>query len=248
LVVRSGANPFASVGESERLEIVEKVSHSIEPVDPGEEPFRTPASYAIFTSQVAVERCETDASLRRRLERAIAGGQVAAVGAATAEALTRHGIVPRLVARGSAENILQLLPEDLGGQRILLPCGEDASTELSEGLRQRGAHAVRAVVYRKVARPRDAGLDREILEKPFAVFCATSPSAARWLFEGLSGSAMARLRKTPAVVLGRFTRRFLEAHRVERIEVTPEARFGAALGVLERLAGEGSVKDPRLKT
>ena len=240
LVVRSGANPFASVGESPTLEIVEKVSHTIEPLDPGEEPLASPARLTIFSSQVAVERFGSDPVLALRLRGVIAGGEVAAVGTMTAEALRRGGIVPQVVAKGSAESLLQSLPREMAGWRVLLACGEDASPELPDGLHRRGAHVARAVVYRKVPRPPDAALAREILEEPFAAFCATSPSAARWLFDGLEGAPADRLRATPAVVLGRFTRRFLEAHRVAQIEVAPEPRFRSALAVLERLASPPS--------
>ena len=154
----------------------------------------------------------------------------------TAEALAARGIKSDLVAGGSAEDILERLPGDLSGRRFLLPCGEDANPELAERLGSRGAHLVRLVLYRKVPRPRDPGLEREILERPFAAFCTTSPSAARWLFEGLGEAATRRLQETPAVVLGRFTRRFLESHGVSRIVVTGEARFAEAVGLLETLA------------
>ena len=92
------------------------------------------------------------------------------------------------------------------------------------------------MVYRKVARPHDGELAREILARPFGAFCTTSPSAARWLFEGLPPDAADRLRRTPAVVLGRFTRRFLESHGVEHIATTEEQRFAAAVRLLEELA------------
>jgi len=236
LVVRSGANPFASVGQSASVEIVERVSHTIQPLDPGEEPFRGRARLTIFTSQVAVERCVSDPELERRLRGAIAGGQVAAVGTMTAEALRRHGIEPELVGKGSAESILESLPHNLEGWQVLLPCGEDASSELPEGLRYRAAHVARAVVYRKAPRPRDASFEQEVTERPFAAFLTTSPSAAIWLFERLPEAPAARLRATPAVVLGRFTRRLLETYGVAHIETAPEAHFGAALHALERLA------------
>jgi uroporphyrinogen-III synthase len=237
LVVRSGANPFVSVGESWVAEIVEKVSHKIQYLDPGEEPFTSPAQLTIFTSQVSVERCASDARLSERLRDAIAEGQVAAVGTMTAEALRGHGIEPQLVGKGSAESLLQSLPNDLKGWRVLLPCGEDSSSDLPEGLRRRGARVARAVLYRKVPQPRDPDFEREVIEDPFAAFLATSPSAATWLFERLPDAPAERLRATPAVVLGRFTRRMLENYGVARIETAPEAHFGAARRALERLAG-----------
>jgi uroporphyrinogen III methyltransferase / synthase len=240
LVVRSGANPFASVGESGFVEIVEKVSHAIHPLDPVEEQFASPARLTVFTSQVSVERCASDAKLAKWVKGAIAGGQVAAVGTMTADALRGHGIETQMVGKGSAESILQSLPNDLQGWRVLLPCGEDASSELPEGLRRRGAHVERAVLYRKVPRPRDADFEREVVEDPFSAFLTTSPSAAIWLFERLPDAPAERLRSTPAVVLGRFTRRMLESYGVARIETAPEAHFDAARRTLEGLAGAAS--------
>jgi uroporphyrinogen III methyltransferase/synthase len=236
LVVRSGANPFVSLGESPRIDIVEKMSHSIEPVEPDVGVLETPADLAVLTSQVAVERLFSDPRLAALFGKALERGRIAAVGAVTDEALRQKGVSPAIVAEGSAESVLEKLGADLSGWRVVFPCGEDASPELPEGLRSRGAHVALLVLYRKVPNPPDADLEREILQHPFSAFCTTSPSAARWLFSGLGEPAAERLRRTPAVVLGRFTRRFLESHGVERIAVTEEARFAAALGLLETLA------------
>ncbi len=236
LVVRAGANPFLSVGNSAAVEVVERVSHTIEPVTPPQEGAGGPVDLAIFTSQVSVERVTGDADLSRLLLRVRGAKRVAAVGPVTAEALSARGIVPQLVAAGSGETLLERLPQRLEGWRMVLPCGEDAGSDLPEGLRRRGAHVDAVVVYRKILQGRDAELERDILERPFAAFCATSPSAAGWLFEGLGESAVERLRRTPAVVLGRFTRRFLEAHGVDRIAVTDDPRFASALRLLEELA------------
>ena len=236
LVVRSGANPFASFAPSSRIEILEKSSHSIEPLEPDLAPLETPAEFAVFTSQVAVESLFADKRRASLFLAATAGGIVVAVGPVTGEALRARRVAVNFVAAGSGESVAERLPRDLSGRRVLLPCGEDASPELPERLRSRGARVARMVLYRKVARPRDPGLEREILERPFAAFCTTSPSAARWLFEGLGEAAIRRLQATPAVVLGRFTRRFLESHGVSRIGVTEEARFVEAVALLETLA------------
>jgi uroporphyrinogen III methyltransferase / synthase len=240
LVVRSGMNPFAALAESPRIEIVEKSSHVIEPVAARADAIEGAFQLAVFTSQIAVERLASDPDLLAAFRRALTGGRVAAVGAVTAEALEHHGIHATMTAAGSADGVLELLPKALDGWRVLLPCGQDASEELPEGLRYRGAHVVPVVVYRKVPRPHDAILAKEILEHPFAAFCTTSPSAARWLFESLPEAAADRLRATPAVVLGRFTRRFLESHGVSHIEMTEEQRFAAAVQLLERLALAGA--------
>ena len=240
LVVRSGANPFASFAGSTQVEIVERVSHAIVPVEPAPGALEAPADWVIFTSQVGVERVFGDTGLASRFREGSAGARLVAVGAATGEALESRGERADLVAGGSAESVLERLPPDLTGRAVLLPCGEDASPDLPERLRSRGARVNRVVLYRKAANPRVAALESEILERPFAAFCTTSPSAARWLFHGLGDAAAARLRGTPAVVLGRFTRRFLESHGVVRIEVTEEARFSEAVELLELLAAAPS--------
>ena len=236
LAVRSGANPFVSLAQSSRIEILEKASHSIERLEPDDAVLEVPADFVVFTSQVAVETLFADPRRAALFRSATAGGRVIAVGAATQGALAAKGVVVDIVAAGSGESVLQRLPGDLSGRRFLLPCAEDSTPELPERLNSRSAHVARLVLYRKVPRPHDPGLEREIVEKPFAAFCTTSPSAARWLFDGLGEAATRRLQATPAVVLGRYTRRFLEAHGVSRIEVTEEARFSEAVGLLEALA------------
>lgn len=236
LVVRSGANPFLSLGESSTVQVIERSSHTIGDVEvPADRP-EGRADLILFTSQVAVERAATDPRLGFLLAAAGKGARLAAVGSVTAEALAEHGVPPRITAGGSAEALLEKLPRNLTGWRVVFPCGDDAAEELPAELRARGARVERLVVYRKIPRPHDPALDREILEEPFAAFCTTSPSAVRWLFDGLSREAAARLRQTDAVVLGPTTRRYLEELGVERIATTPTASFSEALRLLEYLA------------
>jgi uroporphyrinogen III methyltransferase/synthase len=226
------------------VEIVEKVSHSIEPLREGFEQLDSAADLAIFTSQVAVRRLSEEPGLLDRFRKAISRGRIAAVGAATAAALGKEGLAVAIVAAGSSESVLADLPHDLEGQRVLLPRGHDASEELPAGLAQRGAHVLPIVLYRKVLRPRDDNLDSEIVESPFAAFCATSPAAAGWLFEGIGAAPLERLRAVPAVTLGRFTARFLASHGIIRVEIAPEANFESAAQLLVAVAtGSRSVAD-----
>ena len=236
LVVRSGENPFPFAPGPLSVEIVEKVSHSIEPLREGVEQLDSAADLAIFTSQVAVRRLSEEPGLLDRFRKAISRGRIAAVGAATAAALGKEGLAVAIVAAGSSEGVLADLPHDLEGQRVLLPRGQDASEELPAGLAHRGAHVLPIVLYRKVLRPRDDNLDSEIVESPFAAFCATSPAAACWLFEGIGAAPLARLRAIPAVTLGRFTARFLASHGIIRVEIAPEANFTSAAQLLVAVA------------
>ncbi|HEY1252206.1 MAG TPA: uroporphyrinogen-III synthase [Thermoanaerobaculia bacterium] len=237
LVVRSGANPFARLSPRTGVEIVERVSHTIQPLPVPPGAFERSVDFVVFTSQVTVERLLSDDALAPSVRRLIAGGRLVAVGPATEGALRRRGLFPDVVARGGAESVLERLPRRLEGQHVLHPCAEDATPELGEGLRRRGASVTRLPVYRKVPTPTDPTLAREIVARPFTAFCVTSPSAATWLFTGLPADAVQRLRRTPAVVLGPYTRRYLESHGVEHIAVTDEARFDAAAKMLEALAG-----------
>lgn len=240
LVVRSGANPHPFASGPLRVEIVERVSHSVEPFVSGGEALGPTAQLAIFTSQIAVRRLFEEKALLDRFREAISGGRVAAVGQATAEALRAGRIEPSIVAAGSGQSVLDRLPSRLEGWRILLPRGEDATEELPEALIRRGASVARVVLYRKIPRPPDPELEKEMLERPFAAFCTTSPAAARWLFGAVGEQALGRLRDTPAVVLGRFTGRFLAAHGITRIQVAREATFVEAASLLEALAVAGA--------
>ena len=237
LVVRSGARPFGLVPG---VEVIEYVSHAIEPVAP--EPGEWAAGWdtVIVTSQVSVERIARDARDAEALRRTLEHGTLVAVGEATAQALRRHGLSPDVVAAGSARSMLESLSASLSGQRVLWPCGEDASRDLTRLLEERGARVTRLVLYRKRAVPSNPGLSTEILERRPAAFCATSPAAADWIFAGLSSDAAQRLRAIPAVALGPSTLERLADLGVERVEMAAEARFASAGKLLARLASGGA--------
>jgi uroporphyrinogen-III synthase len=244
LVVRSGAaGAFPRPAQNARYQLTDKVTHEIVPVSPDLSELGPPADLAVFTSRVGVRRLFEEPSLPQLLQKALASknGKVAAVGEGTADALRERGIVPDLVGGGSGETLLRSLPETLAGWRILLPRGEDGTAEVPEELHRRGAAVVPLLLYRKLPLPPDGALDIRVARGEFSAFAATSPSAASWLFQSSTAVSRARLRDTPAVVLGRFTRRYLESHDVARIHVTREASFAA---LLERLGELALADDP----
>jgi uroporphyrinogen-III synthase len=189
---------------------------------------------ALFTSRIAVARA-LEGALGAAVRGCVRRKGIVAVGPATGAALLAAGIVPALVAAGSAASVLEALALRLDGVVILFPCGEDALAELPAGLEARGARVHRVVVYRKVANPPPAELSDELRGRPFSAACATSPAAARWLFAALEPEDAERLRGTPWAVLGPETRRCLESLGVRRIALAG-ARFPAALALLEKLA------------
>jgi uroporphyrinogen-III synthase len=240
LVIRSGAIAFPQPPASEGVVIVETVSHAVDPVPSSLEALSEPATLAVFTSQIAVRLLLENPETAIRFRECVAGGQVAAVGDATAESLARYGVAVSIVAAGSGSSVIDRLPRRLDGWRVLLPRGEDATRDLPEALAGRGARLAPMVLYRKAPVAFDAALGEEIAGGHFAAFCTTSPAAARWLFAGASDAAMSRLREVPAVVLGRFTGRYLGSHGIARVEVAPEPSFASALSRLVSLAQSGS--------
>lgn len=236
LVIRSGGIPFPRPEAGAGFEVVEKVSHDIVPLPPEPGEFAEPAALAVFTSQIAVRILLDEPARASRFRDCLAGGRVAAVGDVTAEALRRRGVEPAVVAAGYGTSVLDLLPADLQGWEVVLPRGADATEELAEGLRRRRARVAPVVLYRKDPVPADPALDAEVAAGRFSAFCTTSPAAARWLFETSGEEALRRLRATPAVVLGRFTGRYLGSHGIARVEAAPEPSFASALDALRGLA------------
>jgi uroporphyrinogen-III synthase len=233
LVVRSGARPFGSV---DGVEVLEYVSHTVEPVASNRGDWSGGFDTVIVTSQTAVEQIARNAGLAEALASILEGASLVAVGEATAELLRLQGFMPDRVAAGSARSILEGISSSAGGRRVLWPSGEAASLDLVSLLRERGAEVRRVVLYRKRPTAQGPGLSAEVLARRPTAFCTTSPAAAEWLFEGLVPEAAEQLRGTPAVALGTATLERLASLGVETVRVAPEARFRSAGSLLARLA------------
>jgi uroporphyrinogen-III synthase len=233
LVVRSGPRPFGSVDGAELLEYV---SHTIEPLSPDAADWSGRFDTVVVTSQTAVEQIARDAARADALRSILETASLYAVGESTAELLQLHGFSPDRVAAGSARSILESLAGSAAGRRVLWPSGEEASLDLVSLLRERGTEVRRIVLYRKRAAAQGPGLSAEVVARRPVAFCATSPSAADWLFAGLEPEAAEHLRATPGVALGNPTLERLAALGVETVQVAPEARFRSAGTLLARLA------------
>ena len=233
LVVRSGARPFGAV---DGAEVLEYVSHTVEPVNSDPAEWSGTFDTVIVTSQTAVEQIARDAPRAEALRSILATADLVAVGEATAELLQLQGFSPDRVAAGSARSILENLAVNVAGRRVLWPSGEEVSLDLVSLLRERGAEVRRIILYRKTPTALGPGLSAEVLARRPAAFCATSPAAADWLFQGLVAEAAQHLRTTPAVALGNATLERLASLGVETVRVAPEARFRSAGTLLGRLA------------
>jgi uroporphyrinogen-III synthase len=231
LIVRSGERAFPAELVP-GLEVVERVSHAIETLPA--KSVTGPFDLAIFTSRPAADRFLARDDLLSTLP-----GRVLAVGPATAERFRSKLSVDVEEGGGSVRRMLQTLPRNLSGTRVLFPRGEDADPELARELADRGAEVVPLVLYRKVAVPYDPELDQTITAASLVAFCATSPSAARWLLDRAGGAAIARLARTIAIALGDATKKALRARRVGRVEVAEPPTFETVARIAVELAGRG---------
>jgi len=155
--------------------------------------------------------------------------RLAAVGRATAEALTAAGRPADLVPRGRFDSeALLALPElsDVRGRRVLILRGDGGRALLGETLAARGAEVVYAEVYRRVL-PRlpVAGL-LERWREEIAVATATSDEVLQNLLKLIGAAGQARLLATPLVVVS------------ERTKVLAQDLGFARVGVAERADDE----------
>jgi uroporphyrinogen III methyltransferase/synthase len=109
-------------------------------------------AWCLLTSTNAVEWLFAYLDKTGRDARIFAGCSLAALGAATAEVLHRYGLRADLTAREfSSDGLLESMPVQLNGARILLPRGEGGSPGLVAGLQARGATLDEVVLYESQA-------------------------------------------------------------------------------------------------
>ncbi len=115
--------------------------------------------------------------------------RVAAIGPATAQALTDAGVTVDLTPdEYVAEGILEGLGM-VAGQRLLLARADIARRSLAEGLRLRGAEVDEVTAYRTIAEPVAPDLLRHVLVNDRVdAITFTSSSTVRGLLEGLSAA------------------------------------------------------------
>ncbi|HTI04144.1 MAG TPA: uroporphyrinogen-III synthase [Gemmatimonadales bacterium] len=157
--------------------------------------------WVVFTSQNAVQVVFDRLVAWGLTPRVFATTAVAAIGTATAEALSVRGVVPALVppefvAESLAEALIAASGGSLVGSRVLIPSAEDAREVLAAGLRAHGATVETIAVYRTVPVQADlTPLAAEITRGRIDAVTFTSSSTVR-SFVDLVGR--------PAATSGRF--------------------------------------------
>jgi uroporphyrinogen III methyltransferase/synthase len=162
--------------------------------------------------------------------------RVAAIGPATADALSAHDVVVDLLPKGYvAESLIEAIASqgDLHGARVLIPQAETARDTLAEGLRKLGADVNVIPVYRTVPALGDsAALAREILAGRIDAVTFTSSSTVHSFVQSV-GAEAARSERYSAAVIGPIT---AGTAREYGLPVAIEAVEHTAAGLVDALA------------
>ncbi len=198
--------------------------------------------WVVFTSQNAVQIVFDRLVAWGLTPRVFSSTSVAAIGTATAGALTLRGVVPGLVpaefvAEALAEALILHSSGTLAGARILIPGAEDAREALAAGLRAHGATVEDIAVYRTVPVEADlSGLAKDISRGRIDAVTFTSSSTVRG-FVDLVGRPAATSGRFVAATIGPITadtarelglREIIEAepHTVPGLVESLARRFG----------------------
>jgi uroporphyrinogen III methyltransferase/synthase len=158
--------------------------------------------------------------------RALAGVTVAAIGAATAEALSAHGIVADVVPEQAVGEALLAELGDVSGTRALVAAAEGARDVLPDGLAAGGAEVTVLRTYRSVPEPVDA---EAVLAADLVTF--TSSSTVTNLLGAMDGLDLSGMR---AVSIGPVTSASLREAGIEPVaEADPHDVSGLVRAVVE---------------
>ena len=191
--------------------------------------------WVVFTSTNTVEQLFARLDAMGRDARQFHASRVAAIGTATASALSERGIVADLVSR---ESVSQSLIDDLAergvaGQNILLPGAEVRPERLRRGLEGLGAVVREMTLYRTVP-PSDAGARlAEALGAGVDVVTFTSSSTVTNLVALLEGD-VTRLGEASVACIGRVT---AETARRAGLNVDILAEESTAAGLVDAIVG-----------
>ncbi|TKR24587.1 uroporphyrinogen-III synthase [Natronomonas salsuginis] len=212
----------------------EPLSDPMLAVEPTGDTPRTDAAITILTSKTGAELvAETDWT---------PGGELAAIGTPTAEALEAVGYtVDRLPSEFSSSGLVSELGADAPGASIEVARSDHGSDVLTDGLNDAGAYVHETVLYRLV-RPDGAGASTvAAAEGDLGGVCFTSSLTVEHFLaaaddRGLRREAIDGLNRAVVGAIGEPTRETAEALGVD-VDVVPEtAQFDAlAEAVVDRL-------------
>jgi uroporphyrinogen-III synthase len=200
--------------------------------------------WVAFTSQNAVRIvCDQLPAWGYAAAPTLGQTSVAAIGPATAAALSERGIRVDLMPPGYvADALVEELARrgGLTGARVLIPRAERARDALPEGLRRLGAEAHVIPVYRTVAAAGDgAALAQQILAGRIDVVTFTSSSTVHH-FVTLVGANAARSGRYGAAVIGPITAATARHYGLPVVLEAAEYTTAGLVAALAQYFGEGA--------
>jgi uroporphyrinogen III methyltransferase/synthase len=158
--------------------------------------------WVVLTSANAVTALFDRVLARGADARALGSARVCAIGAKTAEAIRRYGIVPDRVAEESTgEGVVAALAGEVSGAAILLPRAKVARDVIVEGLTARGATVDAVTVYETRSVDRVPDRARDALRCSGTIVTFTSPSTVTGFLDAV-GAETPLLRDAVVACLG----------------------------------------------
>ena len=136
---RAQASEFADLLEANGAEVIQFPTIKIQPIENVDIPSLDKYDWVIFTSVNAVEIFYERLRENGKDVRMFGGTKICAVGPKTVEALNGIGIQPDFVPTHSRGSAIAAEMENVSGKKILLPRAKIATTDLPNGLREKGA-------------------------------------------------------------------------------------------------------------
>jgi uroporphyrinogen-III synthase len=205
--------------------------------------------WVFFTSQNALravqQRC---AALELALAQVFAGVKIAAVGPATAEAVTAAGLPVNFISRiHNGVALAQEFASEAKGKHVFLPRSDRANPELIEVLKRNAAKVTPVVAYKTISPSLDSPETQETLLRvdPDAVLFF-SPSAVHHLRDLLGWQRFRDLStKSVFVAIGPVTENALKVEGIDRILLSADTRVAAAITTLSDYFAKAGRQQPR---
>ena len=204
--------------------------------------------WVFFTSQNALravqQRC---AALVLPLDKVFAGIKIAAVGPATAEAVTAAGLPVNFISRiHTGVALAEELSAETQKKRVFLPRSDRANPDLIEVLNLHGWQVTPVVAYKTVSPNSDsADLQESLLHGDADAILFFSPSAVHHFRDLLGAQRFRDLgRQSVFVAIGPVSGTALKAEGVDRVLMAADSTVAAAIATLSEYFAKAGHHQP----
>ena len=199
--------------------------------------------WVIFTSVNGVEFFFKRLLAQGKDARALSRARIAAIGAATAEALKARGLLVDLMPQEfRAEGLIEALErEGVSGSQILIPRAREAREILPERLKELGAEVEVVPAYETVLPEEEAEAARRALKEGVDAVTFTSSSTVKNLLRMLGEEAKELLKGVVLASIGPITS---ETLRRAGLEPTCEAKEYTIPGLVEAITAYFTSEKP----